>query len=198
LLENILQRKESHPDTVIGYFYFDFNDSEKQSSKKALRSLLFQLALQTSEPLQALEQLYQRCGNGQQQPAEDVIRSLLRAAIARAEQKYIILDALDECTDREELLTFLHELVDLKQQSLRVLATSRRERDIEDELSGIANHNINIQSALVDEDIRVYVRDRLATDAKLKKWPSAIQDEIITVMMEKASGMYGCSPKHYT
>jgi ankyrin repeat domain-containing protein 50 len=180
----------------MGYFYFDFNDREKRSARKAVRSILFQFALQQHDRLHVLEQLYQKCGNGQQQPAEDEIRSLLRDAIAGIENKYIFLDALDECTDREDLLTFLHELINSKQQGLRVLATSRREKDIEDRLSSIAYHNINIQSAVVDEDIRVYVRGRLATDINFKKWPPAVQEEITTTMMEKAGGMYEYRPNH--
>ena len=197
MLESIIQHKESQPDTVIGYFYFDFNNVEKQSARKAVRSLLFQFALQQHDRLHVLEQLHQKCGNGQQQPAEDVIRSLFRDAVAGIGNKYVVLDALDECTDREELLTFLHELINSKQQDLRVLATSRRERDTEDQLSSIAIYNINIQSAIVDEDIRVYVRDRLATDIKLRKWPPVVQEEITAAMMEKARGMYGCCPEHH-
>jgi hypothetical protein len=117
--------------------------------------------------------------------------------IAGTGGQYIVLDALDECTDREDMLTFLHELVMLKQPCLRILATSRREKDIEDQLSSVARHNIDIQSAVVDEDIRVYVRDRLATDTKLKKWPPEVQEEIASVMMAKASGMYGPCPKYH-
>jgi hypothetical protein len=41
----------------------------------------------------------------------------------------------------------------------------------------------------VDEDIRVYIRDRMATDTKLKKWPVSVHEEIMTALMEKASGM---------
>jgi hypothetical protein len=41
----------------------------------------------------------------------------------------------------------------------------------------------------VDGNIRVYIRDRLVTNMKLKKWPPSVQDEITTVM-EKAGGMY--------
>jgi hypothetical protein len=119
-----------------------------------------------------------------------VIRSLLRDIIGRIQSKYIILDALDECTDREDLLTFICALADSKLLRLRILATSRPERDIEERLTPIADHNINIQSAIVDRDIRVYIRDQLATDMKLKKWPPSVQDEIATVMMEKAGGMY--------
>jgi ankyrin repeat domain-containing protein 50 len=174
----------------VSYFYFDFNDMEKQSSRKAIRSLLFQFTLQSNDIVQDLERLYQKCGSGQQQPPEGVIQSLFKGAVVYPGQKYIILDALDECTDREDLLTFIRELMDLKLRNLHILATSRREKDIEDELSSIANYNIDIQSSLVDADIRIYIRDRMATDIKLKKWPDSVQNEIITALMEKAGGMY--------
>jgi hypothetical protein len=138
----MLQHKESYPDTMVSYFYFDFSDAEKQSSRKAIRSLLFQFSLQVSDLAQDLERLYQKCNSGQQQPAEGVIHSLFREAIAHLGEKYIVLDALDECTDREVLLTFLRELS--ASEGLRILATSRQEKDIEDELNSVANYNINI------------------------------------------------------
>lgn len=175
---------------MVSYFFFDFNDVEKQSPRKAIRSLLFQFALQASDILQELEQLYQKCSSGQQQPAEDGINSQFREAMARPGEKYIVLDALDECIDREGLLTFIRELTGAKPRDLRILAASRREKDIEDDLSSVANHNINIQSTLVDADIRIYIRDRMAMDTKLKKWPDSVQNEITTILMDKASGMY--------
>jgi hypothetical protein len=134
--------------------------------------------------------MYQRCASGQHQPAEDTIQSLLQDTMNRIESKYIILDALDECTDREYLLTFICNLVNAKSNGLYIMATSRREKDIADKLRPIADYNINIQNAVVDEDIEVYVQDRLLTDSKLKKWPGSVRDEITTVMMEKANGMY--------
>ena len=70
------------------------------------------------------------------------------------------------------------------------MITSRREKDIEEQLDFLANYIINIQSVIVDEDIRVYVHDRLATDRKLKQWPAAVQEEITSAMMEKARGIY--------
>lgn len=100
-----------------------------------------------------------------------------------------MLDAMDECDDRDDFLTFIRELVNSQQQGLHVMITSRRERDIEEQLYFLAHYNIDIQSAIVDEDIRVYIRDRLVTDSKLKKWPDLVQKEIITVLMEKADGM---------
>ncbi|EXJ76933.1 hypothetical protein A1O3_10090 [Capronia epimyces CBS 606.96] len=189
-LHDILQQQKSQPDVMVSYFYFDFNDAEKQLSRKAIRSLLFQFALQDSRALEDLQKLHQDCRNGHQQPPEDRIRSLFWEVLARPRPKYILLDALDECTDREELLIFISDLSDSTPSELRILATSRRERDIEDELHSVANHCIDIQSALVDIDIRVYIRDRMATDKKLKKWPPSVQNEITAALMEKAGGMF--------
>lgn len=78
--------------------------------------------------------------------------------------------------------------VDTANPHARVMATSRGERQIQEQLGPIADYSINIQSAMVDEDIRVYIRDRLATVSKLKKWPQPVQNEIITVIMKKAGG----------
>ncbi|KIX03048.1 uncharacterized protein Z518_06598 [Rhinocladiella mackenziei CBS 650.93] len=189
-LQHILECQQSQPGIMVGYFYFDFNDIEKQSWRKAIRSLLFQLALQDSGIFQDLEKLYQQCASGQHQPPETSIQPLFREAAARPGKKFIFLDALDECTDREEFLTFLDDLMEFKPPNLHVLATSRLEKDIEEVLSSIADHNINIQSALVDSDIRLYIRDRMETDKKLKKWPLSVQNEITTALTEKAGGMF--------
>ena len=100
------------------------------------------------------------------------------------------MDALDECTDHEPFLAFIGKLTNANWQGHHIVITSRHEKDIEDHLSAITNYNINIESAVVDKDIAVYIRDRLCTDTGLKKWPPAVQEEIITVMMKKADGMY--------
>ena len=189
-LQDVLQDQEFSSDIVVSYFYFDFNDAEKQSSKKAIRSLMLQCAQQARDGAQALEQLYHKCRDGQQQPAEDTVQSLLQDTLAGPGQKFVVLDALDECTDPEGMLTFLHTVAQAQYSGLRILATGRRDRDIDAHLSLVAEYNIDIQSAVVDQDIRVYVQARLTTDPKLRKWPAAVQEEISQVMMEKAGGMY--------
>jgi len=71
---------------------------------------------------------------------------------------------------------------------LNLLTTSRCERDIEERLAPIVTYRINIQSAVVDHDIRLYVQDRLHNDCKLKRWPETIRYEIET-FLQKANGM---------
>ncbi len=189
MIQNLIQLKKSQSDTAVSYFFFNFNDVEKQSASNAVRSLLFQFAQQARYGLLALEQLYHECGSGQRLPSEDKVQSLFRDMMDRIKSKYVILDALDECTDHDRLWMFVRDLVEFKQPGLRVMVTSRRERDIEEQLSRIADHNVNIHSALVDNDISVYVRSRLITDLRLKKWPPSVREEIIEAMVKNGGGM---------
>ena len=128
--------------------------------------------------------------SNQQQPAEDTVPSLLQDTLAGPGQKFIVLDALDECIDPEGILTFLQTVAQAQYSGLPILVTSRRDRDIDAHLRLVAEHNIDIQRAVVDQDIRFYVQARLTTDPNLRKQPVAVQEEISQVMMEKAGGMY--------
>jgi hypothetical protein len=109
-------------------------------------------------------------------------------------QTYIVLDALDECTDRTELMAILERIAGLKLEGSHLLVTSRKERDIESSLETIVDtHNtICLQSELVDRDIRTYVRQRLSNDKSLSKWHKdpSIRHEIETALMKGAQGMY--------
>jgi hypothetical protein len=84
---------------------------------------------------------------------------------------YIIVDALDECSEREELLVLIEDIIDWKLTTLHTLATSRKEQDIEDCLSTLVSNEIDIQSTLVDADIRVHVRERLRNDVDCENGP---------------------------
>ena len=113
---------------------------------------------------------------------------------------YIILDALDECADREELMATIETVAGRQLETLHVIVTSRKERDIESSLESLVDtcNIMPLQSAVVDEDIRNYVRHRISVDKKLKKWRSGeMQAEIEVALMKGAHGMYVYSPIHY-
>lgn len=102
---------------------------------------------------------------------------------------YILLDALDECTDQENLLEFIKAFMDWDIDTLRVLTTSRKENDITTALEPLVTCQLSIQSALVDADIRVHILERLSNDPKLKRWPVDIQKEIGHALTRGAKGM---------
>lgn len=49
----------------------------------------------------------------------------------------VVLDALDECFDREDLLRIPETMNGWRQESLHILVTSRRERDLKEGLQGL-------------------------------------------------------------
>ncbi|KAK0289075.1 hypothetical protein LTR35_000450 [Friedmanniomyces endolithicus] len=56
-------------DRVVLYFFFDVNDSAKQSVDKMNRSLVFQLYQHVESTRKHVEQLYSSCNNGREQPS---------------------------------------------------------------------------------------------------------------------------------
>ena len=74
-----------------------------------------------------------------------------------------------------------------------LLMTSRPEQDIKSGLSEFVydDNTVLIQSDLITNDIRAYVRKRVREDEGFKRWQdrSDVQDEIETRLMEKADGM---------
>ena len=179
---------------VAVYFYFDFRDTNKQRHDNMIRSLLTQLCVQCGGVPHAVRTLYDSCVCGVQQPTIKVLTDTLRHLAEELQQTFVILDALDECTDRQGLLRFIEEIYGWKLGSLHLLVTSRREMDIEYSLDPLIKEqdSISLQSTLVDEDIRVYVHERLQTDPGLKRWRNHadVQKEIEIALMSKAGGMY--------
>ncbi len=117
----------------------------------------------------------------------------LRCLIQAHDQVFIILDALDECKERRELLQEIEQITGWKTGKLYLLATSRHENDIEESLGVLLEEEgrICIQSALVDDDIREYIHERIHTDPGLKRWRNHphVQQEIEASLMGKAAGM---------
>ncbi|KAH6704178.1 hypothetical protein BKA61DRAFT_660800 [Leptodontidium sp. MPI-SDFR-AT-0119] len=189
-LEEVKSQYKSNPTVAIAYFYFDFNDSEKQRHDKFTHSLIEQLAWQSAKALACLESLFSRCQDGKQQPTQDALEVAVQQMLNEFEETFIILDALDECKEREELLLLLKNLTSWGAGKLHVLATSRRERDIEETLESLTTSEICLQSALVDHDIRTHLSERLQNDPKLKRWPANVRGEIKNTLMEGAQGMF--------
>jgi hypothetical protein len=127
---------------------------------------------------EALNMLYSRCQDGQHRPTIDGLAATFQHMLGGFHETFLVLDALDECTEREELLALIKRIVGWKIGKLHTLFTSRREREIEDTLEPLITCQICIQSALVNADINIHLRERLQNDPKLKQWPVNVQMEI--------------------
>jgi hypothetical protein len=170
------------------FYYFDFSDSKKQEVAGFLRSVLAQLASRDLKTLKEIERLYNQNDCGKQQPDNKSLLSILLSALRSSLRTYLIIDALDECSQRGEMLSMLSDIYRQCSEEVNVLVTSRKERDIELVLDGLAS-SIGIKQTVVDADIRIHLQTCLVEDVKLKRWPSAVKEEMEDALVRGAHGM---------
>ncbi|KAF1939184.1 hypothetical protein EJ02DRAFT_504930 [Clathrospora elynae] len=194
ILQNVLQHCNSDPGKVVAYFFFDFNDIQKQNPELMVRSLICQLSQQCVRIPTSLDTLFSSCENGQRQPSLHALLEALQQMMQEFPHIYIVLDALDECSGRAELMDILETMSTWQLQNLHTLLTSRRERDIESSLETFIRQQdfVCLQSELVDRDIHKYVQQRLSDDKQLSRWgrDPAIRQDIEAALMEGAQGMF--------
>ncbi|KAK0267412.1 hypothetical protein LTR35_016361 [Friedmanniomyces endolithicus] len=171
------------------YFYFDFNDQRKQTFDSALRSLVYQMAHRSDSAFEQLDHLRR---NGQ--PSTQELSQILEKMLNGGDPVTIVLDALDECTTRDELLKWIQQLMASEIGSLKMVVTSRKEYDINLVLEKFVREEatIPLQQHDVDVDIRASVHARIRTDSDWERWRGKprVQEEIEIGLMEKASGMF--------
>jgi hypothetical protein len=136
-----------------------------------------------------LLQLHSRHRDGNRQPKTEDLIDVLKHLIETFQAVFIVADALDECTDRDDLLDFIEEVAQWGLSNLRILVTSRREQDIVDRLEPTVWGQVNLQSDVVHRDISIHIKERLLSDNKLKKWPVEIQKVIEETLLKGAQGM---------
>ena len=176
---------------MVAYFYFDFNDSDKQTCNNLIRSLIKQLSMQNIGIPKSLKDLYTSKQDGQQEPSlAELLKTLEEIAVGFSES-YIILDALDECAEKEkeELLGLIKEITRWERGKPHILVTSRREKDIEDELEPLCTASFDLETAPVDADIQLHVCEELDRHRKLQKLPTDLKEEIKEKLTTQAHGM---------
>ncbi|GAW24459.1 hypothetical protein ANO14919_140430 [Xylariales sp. No.14919] len=192
IIEDLKSTKSSQP---VLYFYFDFTKTKKQSFENALRSLASQLFFQNEDTRECLRSLYSTCKDGQDQPSTHELANTLQSMIKRAREIWIVLDALDECSKREEssdggLFTWIKRCRDPK-FNIHTLVTSRPEQHITSTLRKWIQKAeiIPLQSNLVSDDIRAYIQTKIR---QLSRWDDQldIREKIEADLIDKAGGMF--------
>lgn len=190
IIQYIIDHCRQRPRSAVLYFYFSFNESEKQRHEHMIRSLVTQLIVCQKRTSDVLDSLHSR---GRQPTGEELLATF-NSMMTTFDEVFVIIDALDECEERPEVLSDIEEVMKWKNIHLHTLVTSRREVDIEESLKPLCDDgtSICIQRASVDADIRTYVHDRLLEDRRFKRWRNhtKFQQEIEDTLMEKANGMY--------
>ncbi|KIJ99791.1 hypothetical protein K443DRAFT_80490, partial [Laccaria amethystina LaAM-08-1] len=189
IIHDLLQRFNS----ATAYFFFDGRDSQKdlQLHDKLIRSLIWQFSLKCGGRVpKVLVNLYAHCGNGHQEPTLDDLQDILQRILDGFSSSFIILDALDECTEREKTLNWIQTFVLQKDINLglHLIVTSRPEQEIKNKFESY--HYLDLVEESENHELVTYVDYQLQNDSDLQKWDSETQKQVKLRLMEKADGMF--------
>jgi hypothetical protein len=173
---------------VIAYFYFEYHNKDIKPHD-VLSALIEQLSSKCTSIPDGLEKLFSAYADSRRSPSPEELKSTLKSIIGSFENVYIIFDALDECPSRAEFLKLLEELHGWNLDPLHLLATSRREQDIEETLSGLVSHKVFMDEDLIASDIQVHVSRTLDNDTKFSRCSAEMKENIKATLVEGAHGM---------
>ena len=117
--------------------------------------------------------------------------------VAAQQPIYIIVDALDECSDasgmptpREVVLDLLKDFVCLCIPNLHICVTSRPEIDIKRALEPLPHTAVSIHDESGQkEDISDYVSSVVYSDRKMRSWRDEEKKLVVEELSLKADGM---------
>ena len=188
VIEDARRLCSTDPDTCFAYYYFDFNDAAKRKPHSMVSSLLGILGCSMQSQPQCIRDLHDKHLSAQQEPSFNDIVSALLSVLQGCSKVYIVLDALDECSEQEKLLKCICT-IESTCKNANIFASSRREYNIMEALVDRVKYDIDMKTAAVDADIEIFVRNFLSTDRSLGKWPSDTKEEIRTELCRRSGGM---------
>ncbi|KAH6978413.1 hypothetical protein EDB82DRAFT_546596 [Fusarium venenatum] len=172
-------------------FFFDFSDTRKQKLEDLLRSLAVQLYYTGNEAARRLDSLFTSHNDGGRQPDTTALSAYVDTMVQITEKVVIVLDALDECTTKGELLGWINSMASSNAQ---LIVTGRPEADFQREIPDSFDefNCILLDKMAVNADIHSYVTATLENkpDFVKKELSLGILLEIRDKIGDGADGMF--------
>ena len=186
-----LQRDEGA--NVVTYFFCSFTNAASQDPVNLIGSLLVQLCNIEATLWTGVDAQYSReltKSNGSCLPPNlGQVTSMLGDAVKKLPKAYIIVDALNESKQSALMFSTLWDLTQ-GHEGLRLMFSSTEELLVPpvQRASRLLN-TVSMTSALVDDDIRLYVESCLARNDRLCRLPTSLKDDIRSKLLSRADGM---------
>ncbi|KAI0391538.1 ankyrin repeat-containing protein [Xylariaceae sp. FL0594] len=188
-IQHAFRHRRSSSRIGLAFFFFTFNDENKQGASSMLRALISQLSTQLGVCTE-LEHLQKRYSHAT--PPNEALQDCLHQIVRKFDHVYILGDALDESPrggNRDAVLDVITEVRAWKEERLHLFLTSRDEPDIREALEIGPDEIIEMSNDEVHRDIRNFISQRLRTDRRLKKWEK-YHDKIQDALARKAGGVF--------
>jgi hypothetical protein len=180
------------PTREIGltFVYCDHKLNLSQRVQHFIAAIVRQLVEREKAVPKYVQTLYQIHRGKGTAPTRSEFLDLLQLLSTECSELYVVIDALDECIDKDGEMIWKDLLTNLKKcvANLRLLYTSRHIDDIDEALPGVTC--IEIRAS--DADMRAYIQAQVKSKSVLSKFrhqDPSLQDEILQTVVLKAEGM---------
>ncbi|KAH8125152.1 ankyrin repeat protein [Trichoderma asperelloides] len=195
IVVNDLYEKFGQDSTVgIAFIYCNFQRTSDQQVNSLLMSLLRQLSERRPSLPSIIQDLYNSNASKHTRPSLEEIRGALQSVAQTYSRIFLIIDALDECqasgNNRKKFLTEIFTLRDTTKAN--VFVTSRYVQDIRDEFNG----SILLDIRAKNDDIRLYLGERMSELPSFVLKHSELQERIIAQIANAIDGMFLLAKLH--
>lgn len=184
---NYLKQERRRKKTGVAYVYCVHNGAD-QTASNFLGSMLRQLATQSAAILEDIKLCHKHHGHYGTRPSLNEISRLLRSQVEEFEEVFIVIDALDECPERDQTRKLL--LVETRGllPKVSLMVTSRDMPSIEI----MFKHDTRLEIRAQDQDVRKFINSQMDQRDELidlLEGHRDVRSSIIATVLEKTSGM---------
>jgi hypothetical protein len=187
VVNDVMESTSSAEQTGVAYIYFDYADKDAETADAVVSSLTKQLLLQGNKP-EMLTEIHKTCKARNSRPTLNELLEVLQAGCSHFSRVFFILDALDECEEKERQAT-LKALGFLNPEKYRVFATSR---PVVTSLGRQFDECEKIEIKAQPSDIRLLAKDKIESDGGFSDLIGDDQDlefTIITAIIKRSNDM---------
>ena len=176
-----------HDSIGVAAIYCNFNERDQQKPENLLAACCVQLIQPSRNPLrEVLTDVYTKHDFGKTKPVWEDVVQVFEDSTKDLDTVYIVVDALDECSDdtRQILLNYFRVLP----VNIRLLVTTRHIDEITREF--IDSPKVEIRADPCD--LKKYVASRIAGNRRLEgcvRDASSLKAHIYDKVITKADGM---------
>jgi hypothetical protein len=132
--------------------------------------------------------LYKSHINRNTRPTLDECSRALQSEVRRYNKVFLVIDALDECTEDDNRRVYLLRELQALQTTVNLMITSRPHITVEYELGNMKR----LEVFASDDDVRIYLSNRISNTprlARIVKRDGALQQVIIDSIAGSVKGM---------
>ena len=141
---------------------------------------------------EVLDNLYNHCGKGHYNSSLYCLEDTLQTILHGFDSVFIVLDALDECSERRKVLDWIQTIIlqGNNELGLHLVFTSWPEKEIIEKTQSLNLCCVELVEEFGNYDIAAYLDYELQNDSDTQKWDLDTQNEIKSTLVKNADGMY--------